>query len=293
MNCFSFLTTAAIGVGRYWPWRTVSLVNAEGRLAASLADGRQLFELAFQLQQHRGMSSAWLAGDAGFLPALRDKAECIDRLLPQLRRLARTEGMRSSPCLTANEATLLIFRWRNLLETLGGKQPEQNIAEHSQLISVLLKWLVLFGERRIEPQLANERIGLARNYAQRLPGLTECLGQARATGSSVAARQACSPVARVRLMFLIARAEAMLEQAAQANDAGRATVQVRAAVRELAHVVRTSMLLSDGVSVSPEQFYAVASRAIDRVVDWLDQCGRELLAAAPQNALAGRGVVAG
>jgi len=238
------------------------------------------------------MSSAWLAGDAGFLPALLIRAERIEELFPQLSRLARTEGSRSSPCLTANDATLLIFRWRNLVETLSGKQPEQSIAEHSQLISVLLKWLVLFGERRIEPQLANDRIGLVRNYAHRLPALTECLGQARAVGSSVAARQACSPVARVRLMFLIARVEAMLEQAAQAHDGGRATALVRAAIRELAHIVRTSMLLSDGVSVSPEQFYTVASRAIERVVDWLDLCHRQLLAATPPDAVTGRDAVA-
>jgi len=248
-----------------------------GDLVGALADCRQVFELAYQLQQHRGMSSAWLAGECGFMPALRDKGALVETLFPGLLRLARREGAEDAPCLNGNDVSLFIFHWRSLVETLDEKQAEQSIAEHTQLISTLLAGLALLGERRIEPLLAGGRLGMARSYAQRLPALSECLGQVRAVGSSVAARQACSPVARVRLMFLIGRAEAMLEQAAQANDRGRVTLLARSAIRELTFVVRTAMLLSDGVSVPPEQFYAVASQAIERVVAWLEQTGQALL----------------
>jgi hypothetical protein len=257
--------------------RIVRLRHAEQSLDEVLATCRQLLALAISLQQHRGMSSAWLSGDAAFLPRLRSKQKEIAALLPELLRSARREAERNSPCFTGNEVSLFIFHWESLLETLASRQPEQSIAEHSHLITRVLDWLAALGEARIEPLAGQHRqIGLARNYAYRLPALAEALGQARAVGSGVAARQACSPVARVRLMFLISRAEALLEQAVQANDGGRFAAQVRSSLQQLANTVRTSMLLSDGVRVSPEDYFAMASRTIDAIFAWVEDSGSQL-----------------
>jgi hypothetical protein len=284
------LTAALIILCRYHLDRSrAAHCGAEEIFAAS----RHLFSLAVHLQQHRGMSSAWLAGDASFLPRLGEKQTFIETLFPGLLRFARSEGARQSACFTANEVALFIFRWRNLVQTQAGKEAEQSIAEHSQLIAQLLGWLSALGEERIEPLPGcSQPIGRVRNFSHRLPALTECLGQARAIGASVAARQACSPLARVKLMFLIGRAEAMLEQATQADDAGALTILARAALRELSHAVRTSMLLSDGVCVSPEAFYDVATRAIDGVVVWLEQSGRQLQAQAEDAGSAGAMAIA-
>lgn len=242
-----------------------------------LDDSRHLLALVVNLQQHRGMSSAWLSGDAAFQPRLREKQQQIDALFPPLLHAARVEALRHAPCYTGNDISLFIFRWRSLLESLAQKTPEQSIAEHSYLIGQALDWLAALGEARIEPKAGRcGELGLARNYAYRLPALSEALGQARAVGSGVAARHACSPVARVRLMFLIGRAEALLEQAIQANDGGRYTGDTRNCLQQLSRTVRTSMLLNDGVRVSPETYFATASRAIDAVIAWIDACGEQL-----------------
>jgi hypothetical protein len=267
-----------------WQRHLNRLKSSQQGLAEVLATSRLLFNLAIHLQQHRGMSSAWLSGDASFLARLKEKQALINTLLPDLQRDARREGSNHSPCFTSNDFSLLVFRWRSLVETLADKQPEQSIAEHSHLIALLLNWLAALGEARIEPLVGGAQLGLVCNYAHRLPTLAECLGQARAIGSSVAARHACSPVARVRLMFLIGRAEALLEQATQANDGGRITLQARAAIRDLTHTVRTNMLLSDGVAVSPDNYFAVATRAIDSVVAWIEQNGAHLQSLAQQPA---------
>ena len=89
-----------------------------------------------------------------------------------------------------------------------------------------------------------ERAALARIYLSRLPVLTECLGQARALGASVAARGACSAVARVRLMFLIARAEVVLGQAVTVCAGMPEGERASAAVVEMARVVRERLLVS-------------------------------------------------
>lgn len=261
----------------FWQRRLNRLKGGQQNLGEVLETSRQLFNLVVNLQQHRGMSSAWLSGDAGFLPRIREKQALIDTLFPALQRDARREGARYSPCFSGNEFSLFIFRWHSLVETLANKQPEQSIAEHGQLIALVLNWLAALGEARLEPLAGGgDQVGRVCNYARRLPTLTECLGQARAIGSSVAARRACSPVDRVRLMFLIGRAEALLEQATQANDGGQVTVLARTAIRDLTHTVRTSMLLSDGISVSPESYFSVATKAIDSVVAWIAQSGNQL-----------------
>jgi hypothetical protein len=245
---------------------------------------RQLLALVVNLQQHRGMSSAWLSGDASFLPRLRQKQQQIEALFPPLMQAARCEAERHVPCFVGNDVALFAFRWRNLVDTLDGKSAEQSIAEHSHMIALVLDWLSALGEARIEPLAAEVgEIGRARNFAYRLPALAESLGQARAIGTGVAARRGCSPVARVRLMFLVGRAEALLEQAMQANDGGEAAKRVRSSLQAMARTVRTSMLLSDGVRVSPDEYFSVVTQVIDAVIAWIEHSGQLLKSLAADN----------
>lgn len=255
----------------WWRRRQRMLALARQDLGATVASCRQLVRLIGHLQQHRGMSSAWLSGDAAFLPRLKRKQAEIAELVPALTELVRREARQACPCLTANELSLFSFRWTSMLEALQGMTPEQSITRHSQQIACVLDWLATLGETRIESLTADgAAIGVIRNFASRLPQLTECLGQARAIGSSVAARRACAPVARVRLMFLVSRAETLLEQAAVAWDSGRTTRDTRLALEEMALTVRTKMLLSTGVVVGPDEYFALATRAIDSVFAWID-----------------------
>lgn len=250
---------------------------ARANFDQSLAVCRQLLLLITQLQQHRGMSTAWLAGDAGFAGRLQAKQAEIDALLPGLLQAGRREAGYAAPCFTGNELSLFAFRWRSLVESLAGKKPDESIAEHSALIAEALDWLSALGEARLDPAAPSaEALGLARNYAHRLPALAECLGQARALGSGVAARHGCAPVPRVRLVFLVGRAETLLEQAAGASDGGRVTAQARAAVRDLAQTVRSRLLQGDGIDLPPQAYFAQASQAIDAVYAWAEQCGVQL-----------------
>lgn len=252
-------------------------VEAGRSLTATLAACRSLLALIGHFQQHRGMSSALLSGDRGFAARLEAKAREIDALIPSLREIARAECGRVHPCLTPNDLSLFQFHWGQLREKLNGLSVEQSIAQHSFLIDQLLQWLAALGESRVELLLDDATArGQVRNYASRLPALTECLGQARALGTSVAARRGCSAVARVRLMFLVARAEALLSQA---NEVGRHSPrgnQAALAVQEMARVIRTRMLLSSGISVAAQEYFAIATAAVDGVFAWIGECGSDL-----------------
>lgn len=252
-------------------------VDAGRSLEISLAGCRSLLALTAHFQQHRGMSSAWLSGDKSFGAKLESKAREIDALFQALRPVARSESGKPHPCLTPNDLALFQRRWEELREKLAGLSVEQSIAQHSFLIEQLLQWLAALGEARLEP-LVGDRCArsMVRNYASRLPALTECLGQARAVGMSVATRQACSAVARVRLMFLVARAEALLKQAAEGELRGAKAESATLAVQQMARLVRTRMLVSSGINVTVQEYFDVATLAVDAVFGLIAEHGRQL-----------------
>lgn len=254
--------------------------DARKSLDETLAACRSLLALVAHLQQHRGMSSAWLSGDQGFKARLDAKGGEIAGLLPRLRDVARKEGARPHPCLTLNDLSLFQFNWGQLRDKLAELSVEQSIAQHSFLIDQLMQWLAALGESRVE-LLIGERCarGLVRNYVSRLPALTECLGQARALGTSVAAKRGCSAVARVRLMFLVVRAEALLNQANEAAGRGPKAERAALAVQQMARVIRTQMLLSSGISVAAQEYFDLATKAIDCVFEWVGESGSQLMAA--------------
>lgn len=281
MNWIVYLLPAlALPAAIFFLWRRRRAGNASP--AHGLEACRLLLALLAGFQQHRGMSTAWLAGDRSFASRLDGKAGEIGALLQALRPLARHESDRPHPCLTVNELALFAHRWSSLRETLAGRSVDQSIAEHSQLVEQLLRWLAAFGEARVEPLLAGRDAHAAvRNYAARLPALTECLGQARAVGLGVATRGRCPAVARVRLMFLIARAETLLDQAVAGSPPCRHSERAGLAVRHMLQLVRQRLLGAGGVDIGAERYFADATLAVDAVFAWISESGRQLAAAAP------------
>ncbi|HTJ97659.1 MAG TPA: nitrate- and nitrite sensing domain-containing protein [Rhodocyclaceae bacterium] len=233
-----------------------------------------LLQLIGHIQQHRGMSTAHLAGDHGFDRRLIEKRAEIEPLLAKLQAVSQNENSYSYPCFTPNDVSLWRHRWSSLVNELDSYTVEKSIATHSNLIATLLNWLGALGEARVELPMGEALPnGSVRNFAHRLPQLTETLGQARATGSGVAAKGSCSAVARVRLMFLVSRAESLIDQACAVDKQGSAAAQK---VRALAELTRTHMLGSQKVGVSAEQYFAAATQAIDAVFFWVRECGGAL-----------------
>lgn len=228
-----------------------------------------LLRLIAQLQQHRGLSSGWLSGDRGFESRMMARRIDIEATLAELLPLVAKESANARPCLTSNDLSLFRHQWRTLADSLAGGSVEQNIARHTQLIARTLDWLAAVGEARIE-LVAGRRLppGIVRNYTHCLPALSECLGQARAIGSSVAVKRACSAVSRVRLMFLVSRAEFLLDQSCASADLDHVGLHARDAVRRLAMTVRSEMLMAANVSVAADTYFTVATQAIDAVLDW-------------------------
>lgn len=247
---------------------------------AAIATCNVLLELAAHIQQHRGMSTAWLAGDPGFSARLLHKRAEIEPVLDRLEHLAIEMGAGVRPCLAAEDVALWRQRWSLLVVELAASGIEKTIATHSKLIAVLLEWLGAIGEEHIVQAVSKGLPeGMVCNFTHRLPQLAETLGQARATGSVVAAQGRCPAVMRVRLMFLASRAESLAAQACAIDREGEYAAQQ---VRSLTLMLRTHMLGCPEIGVSAEAYFAAATKAIDTVFAWMRECGRQLETALAQ-----------
>lgn len=278
MNILNLIIIAACllitGAGFYWLRSRKRVESRSGALRSAIQACETLLQLIACIQQHRGMSTALLAGDHSFERRLFNKRAEITPLLQQLQLTATEENANAYPCFTPNDVALWRHRWDTLLLELTHHSIEKSIAVHGSLIASLLNWLDALGEARIELPMGNALpAGAVRNYAHRLPQLTECLGQARATGSGVAARGSCSAVARVRLMFLVSRAETLVDQACGVDSGGTAAAQK---VRALASLIRSQMLASQRVEVTAEHYYSEATHAIDAVFEWIRHTGQHI-----------------
>lgn len=264
----AFLTIAG---GAWWRRYRSAVSLAEARTALKTCE--QLLDLLAHLQQHRGMCSAWLGGDASFKARIGNKREEIRNVLMAVAQAAAAETDRRCPCFTANDLSLFRFKWQALIDKLHELTVEQCIAEHCHLIATVLDWLATYGEARIE--LPMGRVlppEIVRNFRHRLPALAECLGQARAIGLAAAVRGSCSPVGRVRLMFLTARAESLLQQSMPETGNDIACTAARQSVEELIGIIRREMLGASEIKVSVDGYFTKATSAIDAVFAWTRQC---------------------
>jgi methyl-accepting chemotaxis protein len=177
--------------------------QAQIRITQAERDGveylQPLRRLLEHMQQHRGMSSAYLAGDASFGPRLADKQREITQALAQARAVdARYPQLGLSARLER-----LVAAWTEVAAQATQGSGAQSVARHTACIAQLLGLMSDAADASaltLDPELDTYYVMDA--VVTRLPAMTESLGQARALGSAVAARQAASVEERARLSGL-------------------------------------------------------------------------------------------
>lgn len=260
--------------GLLWGWyrRRWQAGLRPQRARAGLDCAGELVALVAEVQQHRGMSGAWLAGDQGFAGRLPAKQQAVARGFQALLAHGEREQRERYCCFGRDQVAALQRQWQALVQGLAASTPEQNFQAHCRLVSVLLEWLAAVAEARIEqPQVLTGAGDSERNFGHRLPALAECLGQARALGSSVAARRYCPPVARVRLLFLTGRAESLLAQAMAGDGRGAEVNAARQAVHVFVSALRGRLLAADAAGMSAVDCFNLGTAAVDAVFRWLEQ----------------------
>ncbi|MBL8466298.1 MAG: nitrate- and nitrite sensing domain-containing protein [Methyloversatilis discipulorum] len=253
----------------------------------AFGDCERLLQLVHSLQQHRGMSMAWLAGDALFESPMRARRRAVQHDIDALEVTARAEMALDGPCVTPYELALLDAQWKELCGALDCSPPaigaEDNLTRHSLLVSHVLGWLAAVGNRRIAPFAASGS-GLLRTWISTLPALGEQLGQARAVGSAAAARGVCTAAERMRLMYLASRAESLMHQAIADTPRLPGALPATERVVRLLGLLRSDLLGATD-RMTAELYFAEATAAIDAIYAWMSSCEEALRGALAQQAV--------
>lgn len=246
------------------------LVSQKNKMIKTQALGllqiKGLKTLIVLIQKHRGMSSGVISGDN----SLKDDLAVISN---DIRR--EVKKLDNKQDLSDNE------RWEGFMEHWGKLQShaltlsaDNCFKQHTMLISNLLFLL----EDKAEQQLLSATYTPNFSYVgvlwRELLHVSECIGQARALGTSVLASEQCTSVAKIRLTFLHQKIESISDSVYHIMDVSRGNsqelpVQLNEAKRKVDTFVQLikEELLSEGQSsVSAQAYFTVATDALDAYI---------------------------
>lgn len=255
--------------------RQMRLEHLRGQLHGIAITGA-LKKLLTQIQQHRGMVSAYLNGDQSFkykIPALQaDIGRQLELIAGQLKH--------SPPHIPAFSG--IDGGWRRLYPSMPNLTKEESFEQHCLLIGSILN---LIGDIAEHSQLHRESIcpfGLIEILWHLLPDTAEAIGQARAIGTGIAAAGHCQIIERIKLGYLVTRIRqtsvrvengmAGTQTALAANhDFRLAYAAVRANIANLIGHIEGQLLAADKPAVDPSSFFDNATGTLNGVFGLYDQ----------------------
>ncbi|WP_018864607.1 methyl-accepting chemotaxis protein [Thioalkalivibrio sp. ARh3] len=270
----------------------ITLVNLNDniRFVSNERQGLAYIEAAREpveyIQQHRGMMAALLGGDDGARARLREIGHQVDQALEDLAAVDRDLGATLG---TRSQFDRIGQTWEGLQADGDSMTPSESLQRHTDLIADLLDLIgnvADASEITLDPYLDSYYLGDA--LVNRLPNLTETMGQARAVGSGAAAAGELDGDTRVRLAVLSANMDSItgdlesgLEAAFSANPelADRLREHVErneAAVEEFSLIVQEELLNTDTIEIAASEVFDAATRSIDTTFALYDATVPEL-----------------
>lgn len=232
-----------------------------------------LLSILRPVQRHRALCAGGVVLEAE-LPAVQAAvALAVERALKACPRQA--EGAEAGGEQGFVED--LAAAWQQLVECRHESADEMLFLRHCRLLERVLERAARLADEWAG--LDRERDRLVSAYSRQLPALAEALGQIRGLCCGIAAAGRCSPFKRTRLFFQCSSAEALLVAANQRYRDTAPPIEAlvaRTAAERLVHVVRAEFL-RERVDYPVDDFYRLATEAIDTVFVWIERVGDELM----------------
>ena len=239
---------------------------------------RDVLALVRLTQQHRGLSAGLLAGNSQLQADQRAKQDEVNQALKQatasLQALAQERGDRG----LSESARRIEQDWQTLATAVSGHAiaGPASFQAHTALINhqVELSAKVLDVSGLILDQEVSS-FYLISSLLDQLPSQIESMGQLRALGSAILARQAITTDERIQLQILLAQAkdqsqkmQAHARKALEANQAlqasiGPALTQSTAGYDQARQLVQEKILQASVLDLSPKDYFAGMTKAID------------------------------
>ena len=261
----------------------VEIVEHERQGLAYIKAIRQPIE---QIQQHRGLTSAFLAGADNFRDRIMSKRVEVDQKMAALLAVDKELGAALG---TQGKLSLLIQKWETIKASSMNQDAAVAIKAHTELLADMIGLMSRIADASditLDPKLDTYYLGDA--VVNNLINLTENMGQARAVGSGVAAQGLHTQQSFVRLSVLAnsitayaKRSDAGLDAAINANKTIGEKLSVAVASNSRAIAEMQSLLdkvLQDPnrISVDEKTVFDTATVAISGSYQLYDAIATEL-----------------
>ena len=242
--------------------------------------------LIAEIQQHRGMTAAYLNGDTSFQSRIMQKRKNADDALGLLSSADKELGALLS---TGGMVDNIRGQWDNIKNKSLQMEPAAAIGAHSKLVADLLSLLSHIADKSeitLDPSLDTYYLGDA--LVNKLPAMTEAMGQSRALSSSVAARGQISQKEAVRLSVLVDRIEhdhdnlhAGLKAAMEYNPSLSGEMkqlidETNVATMEIVTMLKREFLNKETISVDSTTVFNASTDAINKAFTLFDQALPEM-----------------
>ncbi|MDH5394879.1 MAG: methyl-accepting chemotaxis protein, partial [Gammaproteobacteria bacterium] len=238
------------------------------------------------IQQHRGMTAAFLNGSVEFKDRIMSKRLDVDKYLANLQK---TENSLGTTLKTLGTTKAIIQQWETIKSTSLTQTTPEAIKAHSKLISDILSLMTTVADNSeitLDPELDTYYMGAA--LVSTLPNLMENMGQARAVGSAVAATGEFNQQSFVRLSVLVNNINTYANQLKAGLDAaiehnpslskklGRLIDDNNKAVAEILSLLQKDLLDPSKITISSDTVFKTATSAINGSYKLFDAMAPEL-----------------
>lgn len=232
-----------------------------------------------EIQQHRGLSSAYLNGDASFRERMLQRQVAIDRHFATLRELDARLG---TTFQTGGKIAALEKEWTVLKREIDGYTPQQSFERHTALIEQLRTLIAHIAETsNLVLDSSLDSFLLIDLLASRLPTLAENIGQSRAISAGIAASGSFMPQSWAQLATRVDRireAHQVLNHdlaTAERHNPEMATQLQRAGAQAMDNVgtyvaLLDNMLTQEQVRITAPEIFDRSTRALESVYALFD-----------------------
>lgn len=225
----------------------------------SLKQYELVISLIRNIQQHRGLSQGVIAGEA----ALNDKLHSVQREISYL-----VESLNISLTGRLAERWDSFFdHWSRLRGTSTNVEAEDSFQQHNYMINNLL-YLA-------ESICNNSDLGYSVNHSKdqllwrQLLVLSECIGQARALGSSALARGNASYLELIRFQLLSEKIDDRLHSM-DASLSSESMLKLENAIGPVNSALKQFLMNLEAYPHSSQEYFSIASVSLEHVLSVLD-----------------------
>ncbi len=247
---------------------------------------KPLRQIMQHLPQHRGMTNAHLKGATGFKTRILEKRREIAEDVTAIDAIDARLGQTLNTSVRWND---IKQAWRDLRENAFNLSAEESFKFHTDLIADVLALLVHVAEQSElihDPTL--DGYYLMNAIVNKLPQVTENMGQARGFGAGIAARGGMNTADIIQMTLLLGRIGSNMEAAAAGlHTAFEHNTSLRDRLEEplgramsagmgFVSTSRGELMETDTITIDSKRYFSAGSAAIGATYTLYDAIFSEL-----------------